>query len=70
MTYKIDIRVHQDKKRTYKIDAKNEAEAIKRLMTRLAPSERNDVIVDSVEPDPSSFQGDDAFGVFLNDNHS
>ncbi len=70
MRYLLHVRVSGDKKRTYRIDARSEEEAKERLTPRLAPHEREDVIIDSIEIDPASIVDDEAFGIFLNDNHS
>lgn len=69
MRYLLHVRVLETKKRTYKIDAKDEAEAKERLPTRLAPKEREGVIIDSIEIDPSSLGESDPFGTFVLDNH-
>lgn len=67
MRYIVDVRVSGDKKRTYKIDAKNEDEIHERLISRLAPKERESVIIDGVKPDPAVHpSGDEPFGIFLN----
>jgi len=63
----VDVRVFGDKKRTYRIDAKGEDEVHERLMSRLAPKERESVIIDGVRPDPAVLpSGDEPFGIFLN----
>jgi hypothetical protein len=68
--YILHVRVLESKKRTYKITAKDQDEARTRLLTRLAPSEREGVIIDSIELDPASLGDEEPFGVFLNDNHA
>jgi hypothetical protein len=62
--YILHVRVFESKKRTYKISAKDEDEARTRLLTRLAPSEREGVIIDSIEIDPSSLGDEEPFGIF------
>lgn len=67
MRFIVEIRVSGDKKRTYKIDAKGEEEVHERLISRLAPKERDSVIIDAVRPDPAALPtGDEPFGIFLN----
>lgn len=67
MRYIVDVRVSGDKKRTYKIDAKGEDEVHERLMNRLSPKERENVIIDGIKPDLAALpSGDEPFGVFLN----
>ena len=64
MRYLIDIRL-EGKSRLYPIDAENETQAIERLKLRLPPHQRESIIIDSIEIDPSSISNDDLFGVFL-----
>jgi len=68
--YILHVRVLESKVRTYKITAKDEEQARVRLLTRLAPGEREGVIIDSIAIDPASLGEEEPFGVFLNDNHS
>lgn len=70
MRYLLHVRVGEGKKRTYRIDAKSEAEAKERLPSRLAPQERENVIIDAIEIDPASLGSEEPFGIFLNDNHA
>lgn len=64
MRYLIDIRL-EGKSRLYPIDAENEVQAIERLKLRLPPNQRESILIDSIEIDPSSISHDDPFGVFL-----
>lgn len=64
MRYLIDIRL-EGKSRLYPIDAENEVQAIERLKLRLPPNQRESILIDSIEIDPSSIPNDDPFGVFL-----
>ncbi len=64
MRYLIDIRL-DGKSRLYPIDAENETQALERLKLRLPPHQRESIIIDSIEIDPSSIPNDDPFGVFL-----
>ncbi|MEA1918723.1 MAG: hypothetical protein U9N52_02695 [Campylobacterota bacterium] len=68
MEYILHVRVLENKKRSYRITAKDEDEAKERLLTRLAPKERDGVIVDSIEIDPASLGSEEPYGIFLNDN--
>ncbi len=69
MRYLLHVRVGDNKKRTYRVDAADEAEARGRLLPRLAPHERDTLIIDSIEIDPATLQSTDGFGTFLIDNH-
>lgn len=64
MHYLVDVRVDGEKKRTYRIDAKDETEAKARLMPRLSPAQRDTVIIDSIKIDPATVGDEDPFGVF------
>ncbi len=64
MHYIIDVRVDQDKKRTYRINAKDETEAKERLKDRLPPYQRDSVIIDEIKPDISAMVHDDPYGIF------
>ena len=64
MQYILDVRVERDKKRTYRIDAKDEFEAKKRLLDRLPQKQRDTVIIDSIKIDPSTIVDDDPYGIF------
>ena len=64
MTYLIDIRLEQEKKRTYRIEASNEEEAKERLLLRLPPSQRASIIIDTIQIDVNSLKFDDIYGSF------
>jgi len=64
MRYIIEIRITTKNKRSYKIDAKDEKEAISKLELRLPPEERDDYVVDSISIDPLSINSDEPFGIF------
>jgi len=64
MKYLINVRVDGDKKRTYPIDAADEAQARERLLLRLPPHQRDDVIVDNIKIDPASLLDSDPYGIF------
>ena len=68
MTYLVDIRLEDGKRRTYRIDAKDETEAKERLPLRLPPSQRETFTIDSIKIDPASLGTSDPFGTFLLDN--
>lgn len=67
MQYIIDIRIDKDKKRTYRIDAKDETEAKKRLLDRLPPQQRDAIIIDSIKIDVTTVVDDDLYGIFSED---
>ncbi len=64
MHYIIDVRVDQDKKRTYRINAKDETEAKERLQDRLPPHQRDSLIIDNIKIDMSTIVQDDPYGIF------
>jgi len=64
MHYIIDVRVDQDKKRTYRINAKDETEAKERLKDRLPPHQRDSLIIDDINIDMSTMVQDDPYGIF------
>lgn len=64
MRYLINVRVDGDKKRTYPIDAADEAQAKERLLLRLPPQQRDGVIVDDIKLDPASIIETDPYGIF------
>lgn len=67
MRYLLNVRVDGDKKRTYPIDAKDETEAKERLLTRLPPKQRDDVVVDDIKIDPASLIDENPFGIYSED---
>lgn len=64
MRYLIDIRLHHDKKRTYRIEANNEEEAKERLKLRLSPSERETVVFDAIRVDSQMIALEEPYGSF------
>lgn len=68
MRYKVHVRLGE-RKSTHRIDAESEAEAARLLLPRLSPKEREHVIIDTIEPDPTALHVDESFGTFLNDQH-
>ena len=68
MRYLLHVRIGEQK-RTYRIDADNEAQAKERLPSRLPPHQRDGVIIDEIKIDPAFAGNEEAFGIFLNDNH-
>jgi hypothetical protein len=62
--YLINVRVDGDKKRIYPVDAADEVQAKERLLLRLPPHQRDDVIVDDIKIDPASLLDTDPYGVF------
>ncbi len=65
MIFIIDIRIEEKQKRTYKIEAKDETQAKERLMLRLPPSQRDTIIIDSIQIDPETVGTDEPYGSFL-----
>lgn len=63
MIFIIDIRI-EEQKRTYKIEAKDEAQAKERLMLRLPPDQRDTLTIDSIQIDPSTVGDDEPYGSF------
>lgn len=66
MIFIIDIHI-EEQKRTYKIEAKDEAQAKERLMLRLPPHQRDTIIIDSIQIDPATVGDDEPYGIFLNE---
>lgn len=67
MLYLLHVRVDDTKKRTFKIVANSEEEAVEKLPSRLPPDKRTNYILDSIEIDPKSMISDELYGVFLNE---
>ncbi|MDM5270886.1 hypothetical protein PGH07_01695 [Sulfurovum sp. zt1-1] len=65
MIFIIDIRIDGKQKRTYRIEAKEETQAKERLMLRLPPSQRDTLIIDSIQIDPATLNNDEPYGSFL-----
>jgi len=64
MEYIIDMRLGEKTKRTYRINAKDEAEAKERLKLRLAPQHREEVIIDSIRLYQTALGDNDPYGIF------
>lgn len=64
MRFLIDVRVDGDKKRTYPIDADNEAQARERLLLRLPPHQRDTLVVTGIKIDPATIVKEEPFGTF------
>jgi hypothetical protein len=64
MEYIIDMRLGEKTKRTYRINAKDEAEAKERLKLRLAPQHREEVIIDSIRLYQTALGDEDPYGIF------
>ena len=64
MQYLIDIRIDGRKKSTFRVDAKNEAQALERLIPRLPPQHRDNYTVDAIKIDPASVGDEEPYGVF------
>lgn len=63
MTYVIDIRI-DDKKRSYRVEAKNEKEAKERLGLRLPPAQRESIIIDAIKIDMTTVGDEAPYGEF------
>ena len=64
MEFVFDIRIDERQKRTYRIKAKNEDEALERLKLRLPPSQRDSVVIDDLKIDMTTVGVEDPFGSF------
>ena len=64
MQYIVDIRINEGPKRTYRIDAKTEEEALERLKLRLPPQQRDAFVVDMIKIDPATVVDEDPYGIF------
>ncbi len=67
MVYLLNVRLANNKKHTFRIEGKNEAEVRRKLPNRLPPQERDDYCIDSVEIDPKSLGDEEPYGVFLHE---
>ncbi len=63
MTYVIDIRI-DDRKRSYRVEAKNEEEAKERLALRLPPAQREGIVIDAIKIDMTTVGDDSPYGEF------
>lgn len=64
MHYLIDIRIDGHKKSTFRVDGKNEEQALERLVLRLPPNQRDNYIVDAIKIDPASIGDEETYGIF------
>jgi hypothetical protein len=64
MQYLIDIRIDGRKKSTFRVDGKNEKQALERLALRLPPQQRSNYIVDAIKIDPASIGDEEPYGIF------
>jgi len=64
MRYIVDIKIEDALKRSYKIDAKDEDEALERLKLRLPPNKRESFSVLNISLDPSSIRLEEPYGIF------
>lgn len=64
MQYIIEIRVGDRQKRSYRIDAEDEAQALERLKLRLPPEQREDFVIDELKIDMTTVGVEDPYGVF------
>ena len=64
MQYLIDIRIDGRKKSTFRVDGKDEEQAIERLKLRLPPNQRDSFVVDAIKIDPATVGSEDPYGLF------
>ncbi len=64
MRFLIEIRIDGTTKRTYPIDAQDEAQAKERLKLRLPPHQRDTIVIDAITIDPASIANEDPYGIF------
>ena len=64
MTYLIDILTEEQKKQSFRIEAKNEDEAKERLKLRRPPNKRENFTIESIKIDMSTIGMEDPFGSF------
>lgn len=63
MRYLINILI-DGKSHLYPINAKDEEDAYQKLKLRLPPHQREHIMIDSINIDPSTVHYDEPFGVF------
>ncbi len=68
MKYLLHVSI-DERKRTYRIDANDEVQAKERMLLRLPPHQRDEVVINGIERDPAFIGKEEPFGIFLNDNH-
>ena len=64
MEFVFDIRIDERQKRTYRIKAKDEDEALERLKLRLPPSQRDNVVIDDLKIDMTTVGIEEPYGTF------
>lgn len=64
MHYLIDIRIGGRKKGTFRVDGKDEEQALERLALRLPPQQRDTYVVDAIKIDPTSIIDEEPYGIF------
>lgn len=64
MHYLIDIRIDGRKKGTFRVDGKDEEQALERLALRLPPQQRDNYVVDAIKIDPASIIDEEPYGIF------
>ncbi len=64
MKYLIDVRIDGRKTTTFRVDGKDEAQALERLALRLPPQERDNFVVDAIKIDPASIGDEEPYGIF------
>jgi hypothetical protein len=64
MQFIIEIRVDEHQKRTYRIDADDEAEALERLKLRLPPTQRDNFVIDELKIDMTTVGIEEPYGAF------
>lgn len=64
MQYLINIRTDVHKKSTFRVDGKNEKQALERLELRLPPQHRDNYSVDAIKIDPASIGDEEPYGIF------
>lgn len=64
MQYLIDILIDGHKKSTFRVDGKNEKQALERLELRLPPQKRDSYSVDAIKIDPASIGDEEPYGIF------
>jgi len=66
MRYIVSIRLNKEK-RTYFIDAVDEAQVKERLLLRLPPNQRAKCQIDEIKLDPKSIVESEPFGIYTED---
>lgn len=64
MQYLICICMDENKKSTFRVDGKDEEQALQRLELRLPPQKRANYRIDSIKIDPASITNEGPYGIF------